>query len=96
MSKSNVTAPPHMAPLMDQEAGPDMAFAEGIAEGIADGIAEGIDPDLRYRLISEAAYAMYVARGHQDGYHVDDWLRAEAQVDQLLMNPSVAAAAIDA
>ena len=92
MSKSNVTAPPHMAPLMDQEAGPDMAFSEGIAEGIA----EEIDPDLRYRLISEAAYAMYVARGHQDGYHVDDWLRAEAQVDQLLMNPSVAAAAIDA
>ena len=28
--------------------------------------------------IREAAYQMYVARGHQDGHDLEDWLAAEA------------------
>lgn len=28
--------------------------------------------------IREAAYRMYVARGHQDGHDIEDWLAAEA------------------
>ena len=28
--------------------------------------------------IREAAYRMYVARGHQDGHDLEDWLAAEA------------------
>jgi hypothetical protein len=45
------------------------------------------DPDLRHRMISEAAYYLYTQRGYADGYDLDDWLEAEAQVDDLIMNP---------
>ncbi len=45
------------------------------------------DPDLRHRMISEAAYYLYAQRGYADGFDVDDWLMAEGQVDALIMNP---------
>jgi Protein of unknown function (DUF2934) len=42
------------------------------------------DPGARYRLIREAAYSLYAQRGYQEGYHLEDWLQAEAQVDEML------------
>ena len=42
------------------------------------------DPDLRCRLIREAAYHRYAERGYSDGHDVDDWLQAEAAVDGAL------------
>lgn len=45
------------------------------------------DPDLRHRMISEAAFYLYTQRGYAEGYDFDDWLTAEAQIDDLLMNP---------
>ena len=45
------------------------------------------DPDLRHRMITEAAYYLFAQRGYIDGYDVDDWLEAEAQIDDLIMNP---------
>jgi hypothetical protein len=30
--------------------------------------------------IAELAYQLYVSRGRQDGYHIEDWLRAEQQL----------------
>ena len=42
------------------------------------------DADLRHRLISEAAYALFAQRGYRDGYDVDDWLEAEARIDGTL------------
>jgi len=48
--------------------------------------AVDIDPDLRHRMISETAYQFYAQRGYVDGYELDDWLRAEAEVDRLLSN----------
>jgi hypothetical protein len=56
----------------------DMPFAEG-----AD---DSLDPDLRHRMISEAAYHMFIQRGYADGYELDDWLQAEAQVDHVAVN----------
>jgi hypothetical protein len=56
---------------------PDQPFAEGVQNAI--------DPDLRYRMISEAAYNLYQDRGYADGYELDDWLQAEAAVDHLLV-----------
>jgi hypothetical protein len=56
---------------------PEQPFAEGACEAI--------DPDLRYRMISEAAYRRYADRGYEDGYDVEDWLEAEADVDHLLL-----------
>jgi hypothetical protein len=40
---------------------------------------------MRHRMISEAAYALYTQRGYADGFDVDDWLTAEAQVDHILL-----------
>jgi hypothetical protein len=57
---------------------PDQPFAEGALDNV--------DPDLRHRMISEAAYRRYVERGYADGDDVDDWLEAEADVEHLLLN----------
>jgi hypothetical protein len=64
-------------PLPDGEIDPDQAFAEGARDSI--------EPDLRHRLISEAAFDLYAKRGFVDGYDQEDWLSAEAQVDHLLL-----------
>ena len=60
----------------DDERVPDHLFAEGVGDVI--------DPDLRHRMISEAAYMLYARRGYEEGYDVDDWLQAEDDVDHLL------------
>jgi hypothetical protein len=52
--------------------------------------AVDIDPDLRHRMISETAYQFYAQRGYVDGYELDDWLKAEAEVDRLLSNTTTA------
>jgi predicted acyl esterase len=57
---------------------PDRPFEEGAHDTV--------EPDLRHRLISEAAYAMYTERGYADGYDLDDWLAAEEAVDHLILN----------
>jgi hypothetical protein len=66
-------------PEFEGGADPDQPFAEGAHDGI--------DPDLRYRMVSEAAYHLYEARGYADGYDLDDWLQAESSVEHLLLNP---------
>lgn len=43
-----------------------------------------IDPDLREALVRIAAYAFYERRGHVDGQELEDWLRAEMEVDRQL------------
>ena len=43
-----------------------------------------IGAELRHRMISEAAYQLYVERGYVDGLELDDWLQAEAEVDRRL------------
>ena len=53
---------------------------------------DAMDPDLRHRMISEAAYLRYVERGYADGYDIDDWLQAEADVDHVLLTPARAEA----
>ena len=63
----------------DSDVTPDMPFEEGVHDAL--------DPDLRHRMISEAAYYLYAQRGYDDGYDLDDWLQAEAQIDHVIMNP---------
>lgn len=72
---------PILAPDMDEELDPDQPFAEGVRDSI--------DPDLRHRMVSETAFRMYEERGCVDGYELDDWLQAEAEVDHLVLNPKV-------
>jgi hypothetical protein len=79
--RAAVVAPPHprATPFIatDVDAAPDQPFAEGMTNDV--------DPDLRHRMVSEAAYRRYAERGYEDGYDQDDWLQAEADVDHLLL-----------
>jgi hypothetical protein len=50
------------------------------------GIHDAIDPDLRHRMISEAAYYHFQQRGYAEGSELDDWLQAEAEIDHLIAN----------
>jgi len=77
-------AHPHSVPIIDVEA-PEVTSEQPFAEGAHD----AIDADLRHRMISEAAYRRYAQRGYADGYDLDDWLQAEAEVDHLLLQRSV-------
>ena len=70
---------PVIDPVMEGEQVPDQPFAEGAHDAI--------DSDLRQRMISETAFRRYTERGYIDGYDIDDWLQAEADVDHLLLNP---------
>jgi hypothetical protein len=69
---------PIIASEQDADAAADQPFAEGARDML--------DADLRHRMISEAAYHRYEARGYEEGYDLDDWLQAEAGVDHLLLN----------
>lgn len=51
-----------------------------------EGAHDSLDPDLRHRMISEAAYHLYEQRGYVDGYDLDDWLQAEAEVDHVSLH----------
>ena len=82
MRQQDAVHSPHITPVLEAVADdrmPDMPFSEGIGNEI--------EQDLRYRLISEAAYDLYMQRGYCDGYDMDDWLDAEATVDHILVNP---------
>lgn len=52
-------------------------------------------PEPRVDAIRQAAYVLYEARGGADGHELEDWLKAEAEVDaqahQELADPSPAA-----
>ena len=47
-----------------------------------------MDEDLRFRMISEAAYRLYAQRGYVEGFELDDWFQAEAEVDRMLSDRS--------
>lgn len=76
-------ARPRSVPVPEVEtefdATPDQPFEEGARDALGS--------DLRHRMISEAAYYRYAERGYADGYDVDDWTAAEAEIDHLLLNP---------
>jgi len=45
----------------------------------------GIDVQLRHRMIAEAAYYMAASRGFVGGSSLEDWLKAEEQIDNKLL-----------
>ena len=65
---------------------PESEIAQEPEQPFSEGARDEIEPDLRHRMISEAAYHLFAERGYADGYEVDDWLQAEAAVDHLLLN----------
>jgi len=53
--------------------------------GIADPYlirTEPARPSQRHTMIAEAAYFLAQARGFAPGHELDDWLRAEQQIDE--------------
>ena len=74
-------AHPRSSAIIASDAEMDRAVEQPFAEGATD----DLDPDLRHRLISEAAFQRYAERGYGDGYDRDDWLDAEAQVDHIIV-----------
>lgn len=45
-------------------------------------------PDEQRRLIAEAAYFRALERGFAPGCEMDDWLQAEAEINQILQMPN--------
>lgn len=41
-----------------------------------------VDAEIRSRMVAEAAYYRAEARGFATGYELEDWLEAEAEIDQ--------------
>jgi len=50
-----------------------------------------VDEDIRSRMIAEAAYYRAEARGFATGYEMEDWLAAEAEIDESIPPSAVAA-----
>jgi hypothetical protein len=48
------------------------------------GNAVQLTPEERQRCVSEAAYFIAERRGFPAGSHVEDWLQAESEIDQML------------
>ena len=67
-----------IAPEGETERLPDQPFIEGAQDEL--------DPDLRHRLISEAAFHHQAERGYDEGYDRDDWLEAETTVDHIIVS----------
>jgi hypothetical protein len=63
----------------------DDAVAEvlDIHESVLDGLTN-VDPEFRHEMVATAAYYIAEQRGFAPGHEVDDWLAAEAAVDQTL------------
>jgi len=76
---AKVPAPrhPHVIPTLHNEDLPGAADAP-----------DAIEPEVRYRMVSEAAYHRYLDRGCADGFDTDDWLAAEADVERELNGAS--------
>jgi predicted acyl esterase len=64
---------------------PESETLATVEHPFAEGAYDAIDPDLRHRMISEAAYRLYEERGFADGYDIDDWLQAEEAIDHQLL-----------
>lgn len=61
----------------ESEQFPEQPFAEGAKDEL--------DPELRYRAISEGAFHRLAQRGYDEGYERDDWLEAEADLDHIVI-----------
>ena len=86
MNDSTTRAAPSTGTTRKGKAGPSrrLAMPKGGHAGGQSDWPYCIDPELRYRMISEGAYHRYLGRGCGDGYDLDDWLAAEAEVDRQL------------
>jgi hypothetical protein len=76
--------PPNMDALDASIAEPADDTMEDLDVSLEEDTKGEIGGEVRYRMISEAAYQLYAERGYVDGLELDDWLQAEAEVDRRL------------
>jgi hypothetical protein len=69
--------------------GPETEAPEQPEPPVAESAQGEIDPQVRHRMISEEAYRLYARRGYVEGFELEDWLQAEAEVDRQLGDRSV-------
>ena len=84
---TRAVAPADLLPpgLRDMPAASEDVQAPGQSEKPrAETARDAVDPEVRHRMISEAAYRLYAQRGYVEGFELEDWLRAEAEVTQQL------------
>jgi hypothetical protein len=62
---------------MDRSSRP---FTPGIHDPASSGMRGPLASEARNALIQRRAYELYIKRGKQPGYEMEDWLQAEAQV----------------
>jgi hypothetical protein len=67
----------------DMRTVPESASEPETKPVFSEGTQTEMDGDLRFRMISEAAYRLYAQRGYVEGFDLDDWFQAEAEVDRL-------------
>ena len=53
----------------------------------ADSPVQSVTPEDRQQMIAEAAYYRALQRGLSGGDPVDDWLQAEQEINNALLNP---------
>ena len=81
---TNVTGKPSPADflppgLRDAETPIDATSAhEPVDAQVAKATQSDVDPEVRQRMIREAAYRLYPQRGYVEGFELEDWLQAEA------------------
>jgi len=64
---------------------PAVAVASAPAKpAVATAAKRAVDPQVRLRMIADAAYFIAEKRGFGHGHHDADWAAAEKQIDQLL------------
>ncbi len=76
------TTPPPAAPVA--AAKPVAAPAKPVAAPAKSAAKSAVDPQVRLRMIAEAAYYIAEKRGFIHGHHDQDWAAAEKQIDALL------------
>ena len=71
------------------------AIANSTAEAVREPVtiqratAAFLEPEKRCAMIAEAAYYLAECRGFASGHEQEDWLAAEAEIDDLLMRGQV-------
>jgi len=89
---NNVTGRPSPADLIPPglretlTSAPETQAPEQSKPPVAESAQSGIDPIVRHRMVSEAAYRRYAERGYIEGFELEDWLQAETEVDRQLAN----------
>ena len=83
----------HTTPAPKHEAIPKKKPARAASKGNGESTSQNlVFGGGREELIRQVAYSLYEARSCEDGHSVEDWLQAEAQIDQMATQPAQTAA----